>query len=282
MKTLFIDWSNLLYRCLYVAYKENPFDEKFDQTKRMVFHSLFEAIKLHEADELVVCGDGKNPWRKEIYKEYKQGRRSETPIDFDTFLSIMNEFWVDLASVFKSASWIKMDDVEADDIVAILTKAKNNECVCSTADKDYIQLLSCKNFKLYNPMKRCFIHSLNPEHDLQLKLICGDKSDNIKGIKKGIGPKTAEKLLKENELYLILETEPSVKDRYVLNKRLIDMNYIPAFVVEKIKNEYRMLSMWNYKGDGLFNFVMKHVPNELENMTEIDCVFGKLKHGEIR
>jgi len=74
------------------------------------------------------------------------------------------------------------------------------------------------------------------ELELKKKLILGDKSDGIHGIKKGWGPKTCEKNMKNLESFL--ETDDDMKARYNFNKIMIDMTEIPDEIVDEIKTLY--------------------------------------------
>ena len=79
----------------------------------------------------------------------------------------------------------------------------------------------------------------SPDYDaetyLKIKIILGDKSDNIPAIIKKCGIKTAEKLaLNPDELNKIFNKDPDAKKNFERNQRLIDFNYID----EKLKKEY--------------------------------------------
>ena len=71
-----------------------------------------------------------------------------------------------------------------------------------------------------------------------LKIICGDKADNIKPCFKKCGPKTAMKLILNPSL---LETkflkEENSRNIYTLNCKLIDFNYIPNKALSNIEDD---------------------------------------------
>jgi len=61
----------------------------------------------------------------------------------------------------------------------------------------------------------------------------GDSTDCISPVFKGCGKKTAEKLIKEpNKLQEIYKTK-----QYILNKTLIDFQYIPENIVQDIEEQ---------------------------------------------
>lgn len=99
----------------------------------------------------------------------------------------------------------EFDNVEGDDIISyyVHNKKKNEKVVIVSADKDLAQLIS-ETVIVYNPMKKMFITKDNaldvlgfrPDNIVLEKIICGDTSDNIKGIK-GVGETTLRKLFPE-------------------------------------------------------------------------------------
>ena len=96
----------------------------------------------------------------------------------------------------------EFENVEGDDIISNYVKNKkiNEKVVIVSSDKDLTQLIS-DNVIVYNPRKRGFITKENavkeigimPENIVLEKMICGDVSDNIKGVK-GVGTETLIKL----------------------------------------------------------------------------------------
>ena len=93
---------------------------------------------------------------------------------------------------------------------------------------DYLQLLYNENIQIYDLKYKSFREkSVGYKDDLLKKIILGDKSDNIPSIHKKLGIKTLEKYLNnkyelENKL-----KEPLIKQQFILNKKLIDMDLIP-------------------------------------------------------
>ena len=97
------------------------------------------------------------------------------------------------------------DDVEGDDLIAYYVKNKlpNEKVVIVSGDRDLTQLIS-DDVCQYIPSLKKFVTSDNSvdilgmthENILVKKIICGDASDNIKGIK-GMGEQTLLKLFPE-------------------------------------------------------------------------------------
>ena len=97
------------------------------------------------------------------------------------------------------------DDVEGDDLIAYYTlnKKKNERVVIVSGDRDLTQLINDEVCQ-YIPSLKKFVTPKNSVEELGIthenillkKILCGDASDNIKGIK-GIGEQTLLKLFPE-------------------------------------------------------------------------------------
>ena len=94
------------------------------------------------------------------------------------------------------------ENTEGDDIIAYYTKHKkeNEKVVVVSSDKDLTQLIS-DTVIIYNPRLRDFVTKDNSVEKIGIthenvvleKILCGDASDNIKGVK-GMGETTLLKL----------------------------------------------------------------------------------------
>jgi 5'-3' exonuclease len=97
------------------------------------------------------------------------------------------------------------DEVEGDDLIAYYVQHKkpNEKVVIVSGDKDLTQLIN-DDVCQYMPSLRKFISPKNSAEELGMthentlvkKILCGDASDNIKGVK-GIGEQTLIKLFPE-------------------------------------------------------------------------------------
>ena len=142
-------------------------------------------------------------WRRDIYPEYKANRTKPDDISFHLARSFeMLKTWGIYTSAFAK--------LEADDVIGAITKraeAKGFTVTIVTKDKDYAQLVNdrVKLLDLGNTIgkdKATFIDhagvvakwGVAPSQIIDYLSICGDVSDNIKGVD-GIGKKWASTLL---------------------------------------------------------------------------------------
>jgi 5'-3' exonuclease len=271
-KTICIfDISHLCHRCIHVAVHEAPDDQQngLFYWKYLIINSIFSSINTNNPDRVIFAIDSKPVWRKQLYEQYKEHRRDpKSKINYDIFIPTMNDYIDELNQVFKNMLWIKQDLCEADDIVAILSKEhskRHDSVTIVSSDHDFNQLLIDKNIKRYDPIKRDYALCLNIKKDMEMKYLTGCSSDNIKPIKRGVGPKTAAKLLNDG-LEILLENE-EIKDKYLMNRKLIDFNEIPQDLQDNIKNNYfdKEKQITQLDGKEVVKFLIK---NKIRKITD--------------
>lgn len=288
---LVFDISNLVYRTLYTAYKDVPVDEEFILWKSMVLERIIYDIKHFKPSRVIIALDDKTYWRKDIYPDYKCSRkknRADSHIDFDEFFPVLEQFIIDLEQIFPNMYFIKVPTCEADDIIAILTKEKwkKYNVICLSNDSDLHQLLKYKHYQQYNPLKMQFVNSLNFKRELQIKILSGDRSDDIPNILPKIGPVTAGKMLDEglDEIFKKGKTMTisgvkthidgkTIKTNYRRNQSLIDMDMIPFNISKKIIDIYESIVINKYNGKKVYKYLMNNnlikVLEDLEGCSDI-------------
>jgi len=204
------------------------------------FASLaIELIKKLEPDYVAVAWDKPKTnirKRKEIYPEYKAGRKPAPP-DFYEQIPILHE-------LLDAFGWplYELDDYEADDILgafAVQAEAKGIETCLLTSDLDALQLIAphTKVYALKNGLSNIEEfdvahfeekYGINVHQFLDLKSLKGDSSDNLPGVP-GIGEKTGIQLLQEydtlDNIYDHLDDiKPSVANKLRAGKELAYMS----------------------------------------------------------
>lgn len=208
------------------------------------------------------------------------------------------------------------DDVEGDDLIAFYVKNKkpNERIVIVSGDRDLTQLINNEVCQ-YIPSLRKFISPQNSveelgithENTLVKKILCGDASDNIKGIK-GIGEQTLIKLfpnIKNEKISLeaivgrskeLLEERKANKkkplkslenivnrvtdgvqgnDIFDINKKLIDLS--EPLLTDEARNgmENEMYAPMNCNERDIKNVYDIVVENGMDDLTN-EKVFGSL------
>lgn len=281
---LIIDLNNLIYRTLAIASFKVPDDvEDFAYWKHLFINNIFSSIRQFEPSKVIFAIDSQNLWRRELYPEYKLGRkeaREKSTIDFKAFFKMFDTFLPELKKALTNMYLLHIDNCEADDIIAVLTKEVFNDServnIIST-DKDFIQLLKQKNVILYNPIKKGNVNSINPAKDLTIKILMGDKSDNIPAVKKGVGPATAEKIVNEG-MDSFLETDVAIKEAYLRNKSIIDFTLIPERIRTLVKEGYANYAITEYKSMNLWGFLTRHRLSKLaDDLNNFGAFMRKIK-----
>lgn len=170
-------------------------------------------------------------WRNQITDGYKGTRDSNRqPLDPSCFGTICNIIRGEVP-VLESAS------LEADDIIAITHRrlrdlGHKGTILCITNDSDYLQLLD-GNTLLYNlESKNLSTRSCgNPKKDLLLKVLLGDKSDNIPPVRSNLQEKRL-KSMEEDEIMLSLCLTEEEMTRMEKNRALIDFARIPKSLAD--------------------------------------------------
>ena len=174
---------------------------------------IVKLLKDKKPEYLVFCYDLKEPsFRRDLYSEYK-ANRSEMPIEMAQQMGPLKS----IAGLLGIPE-VEAQGFEADDCIGTLAKLfseQDFEVLIVSGDKDFAQLVS-SSVKIYDTMKdiiydpRLVVEKwgVPPEQFIDYLALIGDSSDNIPGVA-GIGPKSAEKLLKEytslEEIYANLE-----------------------------------------------------------------------------
>lgn len=208
-KALIIDGNNLIFKAYYATAKHGT---NLHSLQGVPTNALYAFIRMinkfitaNDYDALFVAFDaGKTTFRTKTYPNYKANRKT-APEELLLQIDLVKQY-LDLAEI----PWEQETDYEADDLIGTIAKskeAKDYQINIISSDKDLLQLLD-NNIKILQPQKGLSeikiideaelknIYHLSPKQIPDLKGLMGDSSDNLPGIK-GIGPKTAIKLLEQ-------------------------------------------------------------------------------------
>lgn len=236
-KVLLYDISNLSMRCLH-AFKPRAEETEFKEYKTTFINSFLKTIAEHSPDKVICCMDSTS-WRKDICTDYKANRliqREKSIINFEAFYKVSNRLVNLMKECFQNIQFLEVPKCEADDLIAIITKNNPDwEIINVSTDHDFYQLFKYPNYKQYDGKEHKFVETLNGEQQLLLKIILGDKSDNIPQLKKGCGIKTAQTLVNEG-LDEWLEKN-NLREAFDSNMKLISFDCIPAEFTEKVLTE---------------------------------------------
>ena len=290
---LIIDGNAIMHR----AYHALPPFKAEDGTPTNVVYGYISMLNKVLADfhpeYLVSCFDTPKPtFRNKLFKEY-QSQRPKIENEFIVQIPLVKQA-LDAAGVER----IEKDGFEADDLIGTITKifeTNNFRVIILTGDKDIFQLitenvyvaapqLGLTNVKIFDKSEVEKKLEVLPNQIIDYKALIGDPADNYPGAK-GIGPKTASKLIHQFEtvdkIYENLEEVESEKVKEILKKErknvflskklatiMTDVNIV--LDIEKLKFKYFNNELNNflnkYQMDSLSRriFKVKDVPKKAE------------------
>lgn len=204
-------------------------------------NTLKSIINLIHPTRVIIVFDGKggSQKRKQMYSNYKEGRAIKKKLN-RVLESDVNEeqrsFKLQFMRLLEyldclPVTILSYDHVEADDVIAYMaTQCLKEEVIIYSNDKDYFQLINDRvsvyfpiKSKLYTKSSLIEEYKILPENFVWQKVIVGDKSDNIKGIK-GVG------IGKFNSTFSFLNDRP-----YNLEEFKSIINDIDDKVINKVK-----------------------------------------------
>lgn len=222
-KLFLLDAFALVFRAYYALIRNPRITSKGRNTNAQFgfTNTILELIKNQNPTHMAVCFDTHAPTERHTdFADYKANRQ-ETPEDILSAVPDIKRIVEGL-----NIPVIALDGYEADDVIGALAKKAEKEgyeVYMVTPDKDYGQLVS-GNIKIYKPpyqggkfeilgpkevCEKWDIENVNQVIDI-LGLM-GDAVDNIPGIK-GVGEKTAAKLIKEyGSVEGVIENADSIK-----------------------------------------------------------------------
>jgi DNA polymerase-1 len=219
--------------------------------------SVGYAIKLLNPTRVIIVFDGKggSQKRRNIYPDYKNGRR--TDIRLNRTYGDLSDSVIEKANfkkeLIRTVSYLdtlpttvmSMDQVEADDTIAYLAKQtfKDSNVTIMSTDKDFLQLAN-ERIKIWSPVKKKIFgckeivddYGICCKNFIFYRIMEGDVSDNIPGLD-GVGLKRVtqafpflgeEQQACLQQIYNYSENHRGkykIYDRVLDNKLLLERNY---------------------------------------------------------
>lgn len=269
------------------CYRDDPTDTTYNNWKCEILENLATLVQKTEANSVILCQEGKKNWRYDIFDAYKSNRKeakAKAKLDFDTFYPVADAFCEKLRQYIPNIYQLKVEGSEGDDLVAVLTKnlTPKYEVICVSTDRDFYQLLKYEGYKQYHPIKRQFIHVVNPERYLLEKVVVGDKGDGIPHIKPRVSTKTAAEIVEHGLEDWLNEQTDEVKANFERNKKLIDFDYIPVHVQLKIMEEFKKLRFSSMSMRDMSEFLMAAgLANKFDKVPEYANTFIRLERIDV-
>lgn len=185
-------------------------------------------------------------WRYDLYPLYKVHRMNsqdenggiESKKYKDAMIHVFSESGIQI---------IEQNKLEADDIIALsIKKIKSmkptQSIIIMTSDYDFKQLLKypflyIKDAKL-RPLE---LSEKDAETELWIKVVMGDKSDNIPPIFPKCGIKTARNLATDKEKAISVFDKKNCHNKFARNYNLVAMEAIPDEIEKKFYHQFEFI-----------------------------------------
>lgn len=248
---LLIDGNAIMHRAFHAL---PPFKTKDGIPTNVVygfFSMLHKSIVDFQPYYVIVCFDTPKPtFRNKLFKEY-QSQRPKISNDFIVQIPLVKGA-LDKAGIIH----LEKDGFEADDLIGTISdKFKSNgiKVLILSGDRDIQQLINDKvfvitpklglsNLMIYDASEVQKKMGIVPAKIPDLKALMGDPSDNYPGAK-GIGPKTAAKLIQQygsiDKIYSrIDEIDEKTRKSLVENKENVFLSLKLATIDIKVPIEF--------------------------------------------
>ena len=254
----------------------------------LVRHMVLNSIRAYknkfgkEYGEMVICCDDRNYWRKDVFPYYKGHRkkdREKSSIDWVMVFEALNRIREELKEFFPYKV-VQVERAEADDVIGVLATRNgtwlNNESteriLVLSGDKDFGQLQKFTNVDQYSPVLKKWIRINDARRFLREHIMRGDRGDGIPNFLSSdsclmTGERQKPIQSKKIDDWVDKEPEQFCNDvmlrNYRRNEQLVDLDQIPAEIVNKIIEAYDTYEV--PKRRGLLNYFIKY---KLKNLVE--------------
>jgi len=284
--SILLDFNQVMLASLFASIGNH---HNIEVEENLIRHMFLNSLRSNrkkfgqEFGEIIICADGKNSWRKDVYPYYKANRkksREESELDWNELFRIINLIRDELKEFFPYKV-IHLDHCEADDVIGIIAHEIGTELnigsepiLILSGDKDYIQLHRYANVKQFDPVRKKWVQNSNPDKYLAEHIIKGDTGDGVPNILSEdncLAVGSRQKPMTAKRLDQFLNNPKSMDDetlrRFHRNKMMIDFSEIPEIYKTKILEEYNKPN--TVGRSELFNFfVTKKLKNLITDLQD--------------
>jgi len=247
---IIVDINQIMISNLMVTLSRDNMELSEDLVRHMILNSLRGHNKKFrkEYGEMVIACDSKNVWRRQVFPNYKAGRkanREKSEHNWELIFDILAKVKEEIKQ-FLPYKVIELETAEADDIIAVLTRRIKEKILILSGDKDFIQLHN-ERIRQYNPVLNKFVgKDENPSLYIREHILRGDRSDGVPNVLSDdnvfIEGRRQTPLSKKKIEAWVNEVVPTFTEEqqknYERNRRLIDLNCVPKELEDKINREF--------------------------------------------
>lgn len=263
--------------------------------RHVVLSSLLSTKKKfsQKYGDLVICCDGKDYWRKQLFPFYKASRsknRDKSDLNWKLIFDTLSSLRDDLAENFPYKV-MHVNTAEADDIIGVLASyLQDNELtqvgleeepqkiLILSSDQDNFQLHRYRNVSQWSPMQKKFVKPDGAHEALIEKICTGDSGDGIPNIMSDddvfVDENKRQKPFKKARLeefyrFGIDACKTDVERRnFQRNQALVSYEHIPQDLREKIITTYTTQEVKGSR-QKIMQYLIKHrCKNLMDNIEE--------------
>ena len=232
---ILLDFSAVMHQCIFSAIstiKPKEIDGQYkteDYIQYAKYRILEEILNVQNEfvsyGDIVICLDdhSKKNWRKEIYSNYKNSRKSsreKSPIKYSEVFSEIDSV-LEILKKYTPFKIVKSDGAEGDDVILCLAKkfAKSERILIISSDKDMLQAKKYGDVTQYSLFTRKYITEETKHEDsldewLLDHVILGDACDEV--------PKVVDFTIFSDEFKKFLNSENKTINTYQFNYEFSD------------------------------------------------------------
>jgi len=245
---------------------------------------------------IVFDGKGGSNRRRKLYPEYKQNRKTKYRVnrsyDFASQEDERHNMMMQLSRCVEYLGTLPItvmsyDNIEADDTIGYLCRQvlTDSQITVMSTDKDFLQLANGR-IKIWSPTKKKMYddkmvmdeYGINSHNYIWYRVLDGDKSDNIPGVR-GLGLKTIKKklpFLSENrivEMNEVVDTLPDSRDIIKLNYKLMQLSDVDISgstktkIIDKVNEPINRLIKFQFQKMFLEDKLFTALPNVTSWLT---------------
>ena len=207
-----------------------------------------------------------NMVRHMILNSIRMHRGKESTMDWTELFRITNMVLEEIKTNFP---WkvVEVDDCEADDIIGELVRGtqefgQHEDVMIISGDKDFAQLQKFPNVAQYSPVQKKYIKEENPRLQIWNLVLKGDTSDGVPNVLSSDNcfvDGIRQTPLRQNKIDQLIEDPKSlgheVYRNYTRNLNLIDLEYTPDRIKQKIQNVY---NAYTVPKQNILNYLMEN------------------------
>ena len=263
---ILVDFNQVMIATIMINLRNSPTID-VDLVRHMVLNTLrsYRQRFGNKYGELVLCHDARNPWRRDIFPQYKANRAKQKAatlarvtaapdgVEIDetpTWLHVingLNQIRDELRETFPYKNvWVER--AEADDVIATICKHVHEPTIIVSSDKDFQQLQKYKHVTQWSPTKKALLKCKDPERFLREHIFRGDVSDGVPNFlsaddvfvvegkrQKPISTKKLETWMDLDPDDFCTDVQLSNLDR---NRQMVDFTYIPTEIADAALEAY--------------------------------------------